>query len=370
MAERKNTPFTGEHFAAWCEKMVGQPYWYGSCVYKCTQSLLDRKAKQYPAHYTSGRMKRYKDDIAKKKVCADCVGGCKGYAWTNGGQGVLESIGTSKTFSSKYGGHGCPDKSANGMFSYAKSKGCAWGTMDTLPEVPGIALRFDGHVGVYVGNGYAVEERGFNYGCVRTRVRDRKWTHWYQLPFVDYGDAVFTGGSGVKADTPASEYTLGTRTLKKGSKGTDVKALQEFLMQLGYALPKYGADGEFGTETEAALKKLQAKAGIKQDGVYGSETHQALLDAIADNDAGKEPEQPEDPAQPDPSDTPATKRVCIVCGSGTVNIRMGNGTQYERITAVPNGTSFEWVATAQNGWHAIAVNGRVGWVSGKYSKTI
>ena len=117
MAERKDTPFTGEHFAAWCEKMVGQPYWYGSCVYKCTQSLLDRKAKQYPAHYTSGRMKRYKDDIAKKKVCADCVGGCKGYAWTNGGVGVLESIGTSKTFSSKYGAHGCPDKSANGMFS-------------------------------------------------------------------------------------------------------------------------------------------------------------------------------------------------------------------------------------------------------------
>ena len=29
MAERKDTPFTGEHFAAWCEKMVGQPYWYG-----------------------------------------------------------------------------------------------------------------------------------------------------------------------------------------------------------------------------------------------------------------------------------------------------------------------------------------------------
>ena len=46
MAERKDTPFTGEHFAAWCEKMVGQPYWYGSCVYKCTQNLLDRKAKQ------------------------------------------------------------------------------------------------------------------------------------------------------------------------------------------------------------------------------------------------------------------------------------------------------------------------------------
>ena len=225
----------------------------------------------------------------------------------------------------------------------------------------------NGEWGVYVGNGYAVEERGFNYGCVKTKVSSRKWTHWYQLPFVDYGDAVFTGGSGVKPDTPKSEYTLGTRTLKKGAKGTDVKALQEFLLQLSYALPQYGADGEFGNETETALKKLQAKAGIKQDGVYGSDTHKALMDAIADNDAGKEPEQPDEPEQPSESDTPTAKRVRIVCGSGSVNIRAGNGTQYDRITAVQNGASLEWVATAENGWHAVVVNARVGWVSGKYS---
>jgi len=109
--------------------------------------------------------------------------------------GVIESIGTDAKFTSKYGGNGCPDKSANGMFTYAKNKGCAWGTIDTLPEIPGVALRSDGHVGVYVGGGYAVEERGFNYGCVKTKVASRKWTHWFQLPFVDYGDAVFTGGS-------------------------------------------------------------------------------------------------------------------------------------------------------------------------------
>ena len=360
MSERINIPFTNEHFVAFCEKMVGQPYWYGSVVYKCTESLRARKAKQYPTHYGSSRTARYRDDIAKKKVCADCVGLIKGYQWTNGGQGVIESIGTSKTFSSKYGAHGCPDKSANGMFSYAKSKGCAWGTMDTLPEFPGVALRFDGHVGVYVGNGYAVEERGFNYGCVKTKVSSRKWTHWYQLPFVDYGDAVFTGGSVTKPDTPASEYTLGTRTLKKGSKGTDVKALQEFLLQLGYTLPKYGSDGDFGGETETALKRFQARAGLAQDGVYGSDTHKALMDVVADHDAGKEPAEPSEPS--------AARRVRIVCDSGTVNIRVGNGTQYDRITAARNGSTFEWVATAENGWHAIVVNGRVGWVSGKYAK--
>ena len=46
MSERINTPFTNEHFVAFCEKMVGQPYWYGSVVYKCTENLRARKAKQ------------------------------------------------------------------------------------------------------------------------------------------------------------------------------------------------------------------------------------------------------------------------------------------------------------------------------------
>ena len=48
MADRINTPFTNEHFANWCQKMVGQPYWYGTCVYKATNSLLSRKSNQYP----------------------------------------------------------------------------------------------------------------------------------------------------------------------------------------------------------------------------------------------------------------------------------------------------------------------------------
>ena len=101
-----------------------------------------------------------------------------------------------------------------------------------------------------------------------------------------------------------------------------------------------------------------------QDGVYGSDTHKALMDAAADHDAGKEPAEPDEPEEP------SVKRVRIVCDSGTVNIRVGNGTQYERITAAKDGSTFEWVATAENGWHAVVVGGRVGWVSGKYAELV
>ena len=82
-------PLTNEHFVAFCLKMVGQLYWYGTCLYKCSSSVLSRKASQYPSHYGSSRTSRYKQDIAAKKVSADCIGAVKGYAWTNGGVGVL-----------------------------------------------------------------------------------------------------------------------------------------------------------------------------------------------------------------------------------------------------------------------------------------
>ena len=313
MSERINTPFTNEHFADWCLKMAEKksPYWYGSCVYKASNSLLTRKSAQYPSHYGSSRTSRYKKDIANKQVVADCVGGCKGYAWTNGGQGVLESIGTDKTYASKYGSNGCPDKSASGMFSYCKSKGMDWGTIDTLPEIVGLALFTDGHIGYYVGGGYAVEWRGFNYGCVKTVVKERTWKHWAKLPFINYGDTT----SIQPAETVT--YTLGSRLLK-------------------------------------------------QDGKYGDQTHAALMAAVADNDVGQRT-QPE--PEPEPAKPTGTK-VKIVCDNGTVNIRVGNGTEYARITAAADGTVFEHVVTAVNGWHAVKVGSQVGWVSGKYSEII
>ena len=121
-------------------------------------------------------------------------------------------------------------------------------------------------------------------------------------------------------------------------------------------------DGDFGSRTEAAVKAFQKKAGLKQDGKYGDQTHAALMAAVADNDVGQQT-QPE----PEPEQLSMTK-VKIVCNNGTVNIRLGNGTDYARITAVPDGTVFEHIATAANGWHAVKVGSQVGWVSGKYSE--
>lgn len=59
-------------------------------------------------------------------------------------------------------------------------------------------------------------------------------------------------------------------TLKKGSKGADVKTLQQALNKAGgYGL---NVDGDFGAKTEAAVRDFQKKNGLSVDGIVGAKT--------------------------------------------------------------------------------------------------
>lgn len=107
---------------------------------------------------------------------------------------------------------------------------------------------------------------------------------------------------------------------------------------------------------------------ILQDGKYGSETHAALMDAVADDDEGRKDAPETDPAPETP--VSAGQRVVIVSEGGKVNIRAGNGTQYARLSSVAPGTTFDHIATAENGWHAVPFGNRVGWVSGSFSRIV
>lgn len=60
--------------------------------------------------------------------------------------------------------------------------------------------------------------------------------------------------------------TLPKKGLKKKSKGTQVKYMQQFLCWYGI---KVKVDGKFGNATKKAVKKFQKQNGLKQDGVFG-----------------------------------------------------------------------------------------------------
>lgn len=64
--------------------------------------------------------------------------------------------------------------------------------------------------------------------------------------------------------------------IKIGSNSNLVRIAQEKLLVKGYKLPKFGADGMFGSETEAVVKELQADAGIEVDGIIGNDTWTVL----------------------------------------------------------------------------------------------
>lgn len=167
--------------------------------YECTESLLNSKKAQYPSHYTSDRMPKYRRDIENGEWAADCIGLAKGYMWWD------DELGRTR-----YGTNGCPDKSANGMKDYAS----VGGDISTLPETPGMMLWKDGHVGIYVGDGWAVEARGFDYGIVRTRVSERGWRRWFELPGCKYGEGAVAGDFVVTATSlnvrsgPGTDYEI------------------------------------------------------------------------------------------------------------------------------------------------------------------
>lgn len=60
-----------------------------------------------------------------------------------------------------------------------------------------------------------------------------------------------------------------------------VRFIQQRLLDLGYKLPQYGADGAFGQETERAIRTFQRRNRLEVDGVVGPVTWACLKDTEA-----------------------------------------------------------------------------------------
>ena len=147
----------------------GWGYVWGTYGCVLTDSLFAYKLEQYP-----DGVGNYEDFIRANWLggrTTDCVGLIKGYGWLN-----------PETLSIDYATNGMPDIGANQMYYSASVSG----TIDTMPDKPGLAVWHDGHIGVYIGDGYVIEAMGTKYGVVKTELAGRGWTHWLEIEYINY----------------------------------------------------------------------------------------------------------------------------------------------------------------------------------------
>lgn len=171
---------TAKQLLAYFRKAVDEKWGY---VWSLNGELYSRQlAQQYHDRKRSTSSHRnpatyWLQDCARwiGKMAADCSGGI---------------VGAFRSVHPTYG-----DRTANTFYNQCAEKG----KIATIPETPGLCVWRDGHIGIYEGNGNVLEFRGTEYGAVRTRLKDRTFTHWGRLRDVDYSETPSQekGGTGM-----------------------------------------------------------------------------------------------------------------------------------------------------------------------------
>lgn len=235
------------------------------------------------------------------------IWGTAGVLWTQARQNALdkttdENRAMSRKYGSRWIGHMVAD--CSGMFVFAfkkyglgmshissniyksyctKTKGKLTAELKKNLR-PGTAV-FTGqtagnhpHVGLYVGGdgGYVIEAHGTMKGVIKSKLAEERWTFYGELKNVDYNNTE-------PAPAPEPEPQDDTfPTLRRGSKGKYVTLLQVKLISQGYSCGSTGADGDFGQNTEKAVKLFQQEhdgpdgKDLKVDGIVGPATWWAL----------------------------------------------------------------------------------------------
>lgn len=248
---------TNTEFVNKCMSVIKYKTVYASGTFgqNATNGNIDQKAKQYPKWYTTKKINSLKA-LSDDTRMFDCCGLIKGVYW-----GFPDTVYTS---------NGLKDVNDQGLYDMSKDK-----SKDFSKIQVGELLWMKGHVGVYIGDGKAIEATAAwankvqitavgNIGNI-IGLNSRKWTAHAKLPFLIYGEE-----KTAKPTVDVSKYPI----LKKGSTGEYVKRLQTKLVEKGYD-PK-GIDGIFGPGCLAAVKKFQKDNGLVVDGCVGPKTWGAL----------------------------------------------------------------------------------------------
>lgn len=171
------------------------------------------------------------------------------------------------------------------MIGQAETMGI-WVENDAYKPQPGDIMMYDwddsgtgentnlpDHVGIVekcAGNVITVIEGNYSRAVKRRSVPvNGKYIRGYITPRYQE-DAAQSRKEMVAADR-------GLPQLRKGDKGKCVKAMQILLIGYGYSCGGYGADGDFGSGTDASVRSFQKDHSLAADGICGPQTWGSLL---------------------------------------------------------------------------------------------
>ncbi|MCB8540808.1 MULTISPECIES: peptidoglycan-binding protein [unclassified Faecalibacillus] len=103
------------------------------------------------------------------------------------------------------------------------------------------------------------------------------------------GHTVIVVSGRARSTATTSNTSTATKSyLSKGDKGNDAKTMQTMLIAVGYSCGSYGADGDFGSSSDKALRKFQEDYGLTVDGKYGSKS-KAKLESVYNRKKSSKP---------------------------------------------------------------------------------
>lgn len=212
------------------------------------------------------------NSVSQNTFGFDCVCLIKGLLW--GWKGDTSDI----YGGARYKANGVPDFGTEQMLNY-----CSNVSDDFTNIQPGCVLHNPGHVGIYIGDGLAVEcTARWKDGVQITAVANlgtssvnnsRTWQTHGQLEWIEY-------------EKPAQQYLANIEIVKKGSKGNSVKLCQTLLNDVYGIDVQLEVDGVCGTKTVQAINDYQEfmrMQGIelgtngKNDGTCGRKCWESLL---------------------------------------------------------------------------------------------
>ena len=174
---------TNTDLARFCVDKLGVPYVMGTNGRVLKKTALDDLVRRDPGGwFTAARLPAVRSWVGK--ATTDCHGLVEWF--------VREQSGA------------VYDTTADAAFAAATVKGGIGG----IPELPGVCVRYKGHIGVYIGGGYVVEARGFDYGVCITPLRGRPWTHWYKHPKIKYTGTALALPSPEKVGKTTDRYSV------------------------------------------------------------------------------------------------------------------------------------------------------------------